>query len=372
MTRIGFDARMWHHTGIGRYIDNLLARLAGPGWTIWVTPDALAAARRAWPDANVQACPAPLFSLREQAFWHATLRQASLDLFHAPHLNVPLSCPVPLVVTLHDLIPLRFPGTIANPLGAAYFATMARQAVRRAARVIAVSRHTAADLVALAGADPERVVVIPEAADPRFARTIAAQSAAKLRARLGLDGRYVLYCGQWKRYKNLETLVAAAAGLGPEFQDVKLVLGGRVDPRATHVRKAIAQHQLQARVVMPGYLAEDELVALYQGANVFGFPSRYEGFGLPPLEAMAAGVPVVSSNAASLPEVVADAALCVSPDDVAGWTGALAALLGDETLRRRLVEAGHRRVSALDWQQTAEATRAVHQQVASGPPSSPR
>lgn len=362
--RVGFDARLWHHTGIGRYAANLLDGLAGPGWVVWVAPGDLDAARAAWPGARIRVCPAPVFSLAEQAFWHRELRRVPLDLFHAPHLNVPLSCPVPLVVTLHDLIPLRFPGTIRHPLGRLYFRVMAGLAVRRASRVIAVSRHTAGDLQALLGADPARVSVVGEAADPRFGVPVPPERLRALRERLGLTGRYVLYAGQWKAYKNLGTLIAAFAGL-PD-PGVSLVLAGRVDPREGHVGEAIARHALGNRVVTTGYLDELDLVALYQGASAFAFPSRYEGFGLPPLEAMAAGVPVVSSDAASLPEVVGDAALVRSPDDVAGWTAALALALDDAATRDRLVEAGRGRVTELSWAETARLTRAVYEAALTG------
>jgi alpha-1,3-rhamnosyl/mannosyltransferase len=348
--RIGFDARLWHHTGIGRYIDNLLGHLADASWTIWVAPGDLAAAREAWPAARLEVCPAPVFSIREQLFFRRALPQAGLDLFHAPHLNFPLACPVPLVVTLHDLIPLRFPGTHNSGLGTLYFGWMARQAVRRAARTIAVSSHTRDDLVALLGADPARVAVVLQGADARFARPVP-----KTRG-----DRYVLYAGQWKRYKNVETLVEAFARLP---RDVKLVLAGRVDVRALHVPAVVQRLGLEDRVELPGYLPEAELVALFQGASLFAFPSRYEGFGLPPLEAMAAGVPVVCSDAASLPEVVGDAALLVPPDDVDGWARAMQALLDDAGLRERLVAAGRARVAGFSWERTAEATAAVYREV---------
>ncbi|MDB5099851.1 MAG: glycosyl transferase, group 1 [Cyanobacteria bacterium RYN_339] len=345
--RIGFDARLWHHTGIGRYLHNLLAELADADWTIWVAPADVAAARAAWPAARIEPCPAPVFSLREQIFWARTLPKAGLDLFHAPHLNIPLACPVPLVVTLHDLIPLRFPGTHNSGLGTLYFGLMARLAVRRARRVIAVSEHTRKDLVALLQADPARIDVVLQGADLRF----AAPQPRRER------GRYVLYAGQWKRYKNVETLITAFARLPA---DVRLVLAGRVDPHAVHVPALIQRLGLAPRIELPGYLPEADLVALFQGASLFAFPSRYEGFGLPPLEAMAAGVPVVCSDAASLPEVVGDAAVKVAPDDVDGWARAMQAVLDEPALRDRLVQAGHARVAALPWSLTARRTAEVY------------
>ena len=305
-----------------------------------------------WPGVTTRPCPAPVFSLEEQWFWARELRRVKLAAFHAPHLNVPLACPVPLVVTLHDLIPLRFPGTIAHPLGQVYFGVMARWAARRAARVIVPSAATAAGVARL-GVGPERLRVVPQGVDPAFAAGTGASPVA---------GRYVLYCGQQKRYKNLETLVAAFAALGPASADVRLVLAGKPDPRAGTLDAAIARHGLADRVVRPGYLDDATLAALYRGAVAYAFPSRCEGFGLPPLEAMAAGVPVVASEAVR--EVVGGAALVVGPDDVAGWTTALARVLGEPGLREQLVAAGRARVAAFPWEATARLTAAVYAEVA--------
>jgi glycosyltransferase involved in cell wall biosynthesis len=225
--------------------------------------------------------------------------------------------------------------------------------VRRAVRVIAVSEHTRQDLVALLKADPARIRVVLQGADARFA-------APRPRTR---HDRYVLYAGQWKRYKNVETLLEAFARLPA---DVRLVLAGRVDPHAVHVPALIQRLGLASRVELPGYLPEPELAALFQGASLFAFPSRYEGFGLPPLEAMAAGTPVVCSNAASLPEVVGEAALLLPPDDVDGWAAAMQAILDDPALAARLVAAGRARVAAFDWAETARRTAAVYRELESG------
>lgn len=346
--RIGIDARMWRHTGIGRYVSNLVPRLPARGLDVvaWVPPDAVPD----WPGVDVRPCAAPLFSLREQL----AFRDARLDLFHVPHLNAPLALRVPLVVTLHDLIPLRHPGTIASPLGLAYFRLMATLAPRRARATIAVSGATRADLVALAHAPAGRITVIPQGADPRFAEPSGLPRP--------LAGPYVLYTGQWKRYKNLEVLLDGFARLARP--GLKLVLAGRVDPGSPHVPAAIARLGLGDAVVTTGWIAsEAELVAWYQHAAAFAFPSRLEGFGLPPLEAMAAGVPVVASDAPGLAETVTDAALIAPADDPAAWAAALARVLDDEALRARLIAAGRDRVAELTWERTADATAAVYRRV---------
>lgn len=359
--RIGIDARMWRHTGIGRYLSNLVPRLARELELVaWVAPDDLGDAYAAWRGVTLRPCPAPLFSAREQLFWRGEHAAARLDLFHAPHVNAPLAPRVPLVVTLHDLIPLRFPRTINSRAGEAYFRGMSGLAPRAATRVVTHSEATRRDLVALRAVDPAKIVVVPLAADPRFAEPQPAARRAAVRARHGLAGPYVLYTGQWKRYKNLETLLAAFARLG-DRPGLRLVLAGREDPRAPHVKAAIAELGLGDRVVTTGWIEDEaDLVALYQEAAAFAFPSRYEGFGLPPLEAMAAGVPVVSSDAGALAEAVGDAALVVGPDDPAAWADALARVLDDAAMRARLVEAGRARVRTLGWERTAALTAGVY------------
>ena len=366
--RVGIDARMWRHTGIGRYIANLVPRLARElDLVAWVAPADLGDAHAAWRGVAIRPCAAPLFSASEQIFWRTEARAARLDVLHATHVNAPLAPTVPLVVTLHDLIPLRFPRTHNSRLGEAYFRGMSALVPKAATRIVTHSEATKRDLGALRAVDAAKVAVVPLAADPRFAEPVDAVRRAAVRARYGLFGPFVLYTGQWKRYKNLEVLLSAFAGLD-RSDGLKLVLAGREDPKAPHVKAAIRELGLEGHVVLTGWIADEaDLVALYQEARAFAFPSRYEGFGLPPLEAMAAGTPVVSSDAGALAEAVGDAALVVSPDDPAAWTAALARVLADEPLRARLVEAGHARVRALSWDRAAAQTAQVYRDALAGP-----
>lgn len=348
---------MWRHTGIGRYVSNLVPRLAQEvALVTWVAPGDEDAARAAWPGVEVQPCPAPLFSLAEQAFWHATLPRAGLRLFHAPHLNAPLWPGVRLVATVHDLIPLHHPGTTRRRLGTAYVRAMAHLVPRIARRILTHSQATRNDLVTRCGLDPTRVCVVPLAAAPGFFDAPGEGAIKAVRTRFGIPGPFVLYTGQWKRYKNLETLIAAFARVRDDHPDARLVLAGREDADAPHVPGAIAAHGLDRDVVKTGEVDDETLRALYGAATAFAFPSRMEGFGLPPLEAMAAGTPVVCSDAPSLDEAVGDAAWRVPVEEAGAWANALSALLAQPPLRAAWAERGRTQAFLRSWDDVARDT----------------
>lgn len=294
-------------------------------------------------------------SLGEQWSMPAIIDREGMDLVHVPHLNVPLLARTPLIATIHDLIPFHYPEAIAARFGLPYFRAMSCLVPRKARRVLTVSDHTRQDLIRLAGADPARIDLVPLGVDDAFAREVAPTLRQAVRRRFGLADRYLLYAGQWKAYKNVELLLDVMERLAPAFGDVKLVLVGKEDPRVALRERLVARH-LEDRVVLTGYVDENELAALYQEATCFVFPSRCEGFGLPPLEAMAAGVPVVASDRASLPEVVGDAGLLLDPDAVLEWTQAIEALCDDPARRRQLVERGRERIKSFRWELTAART----------------
>lgn len=319
-----------------------------------------------WDFAGVErrALDARPLSPKEQLAVPAAVKDARLDLLHVPHLNAPLLSRVPLVATLHDLIPFRYPEAIAARFGGAYFHAMARLVPRKARRVLTISEHTRKDLVTLAGANPDKIETIPLGVDARFAEQASPALRRRVRDRHQLTGRYLLYAGQWKGYKNVELLLAVMERLDPvRFADVKLVLVGKEDPRIP-MREMLAARNLSDRVVLTGFVAdEEELVALYQEATAFVFPSRYEGFGLPPLEAMAAGVPVIASDRTSIPEVVGPAGLLLDPDRVLEWQRAIEALCEDLGRREALAALGRERARTFQWDVTAAKTVEAYRRV---------
>jgi glycosyltransferase involved in cell wall biosynthesis len=283
------------------------------------------------------------------------------DVLHSIDHVAPAWGPWRSVVTLHDLAFLLYPET-QTAASRAYYAA-AGESARKAARVIAVSRRTASDAVRLLGLDPVRVRVIHNAADPRFFRPRSPDELAPLSARLGFDPHqpYILFVGTLEPRKNVPLLFEALAQLRRHMDVHLLLVGGRgwlgAPIQAAHARSGVggAAHFL-------GWLDQSDLAVLYSHARVFVLPSVYEGFGLPVLEAMACGAPVVCSNAGPLPEVAGDAAVLLTPEDPSAWAEAIGRVLSDASLAVELRARGARRAREFSWERSARATREVYRQ----------
>lgn len=356
MARIGVDFRMGGHSGIGRYLTELYKRLPkhmpGAEFTFFGQAPHPMPAR-----SHAVAVHAPVYGLREQLELPASAAGRELSLFHAPHWNAPLAVPAPLAVTVHDLIHILFPEYLRRPrlLSLAYARALMRAACSRARVVLTVSENTRRDLVRVLGVNPRKIVVTPLGVDSGF-RPVrnAGDMRAFLRAR-NLSGGYVLYVGNMKPHKNIERLVRVFSALSLPG-GMKLVLAGSEDRRYRGVRDEVKKLRLGGRVVFSGVSGKGELRLLYSGARVLVLPSLYEGFGLPPLEAMACGTPVVASRTSSIPEVVGDAGLLVSPRDEGAMARAIRAAVLRDDLRRRLRARGLARARLFDWNETARLT----------------
>jgi glycosyltransferase involved in cell wall biosynthesis len=301
----------------------------------------------------------------EQVALPAACRSLGADLLHVPYWAPPLRCPIPVVVTIHDLVPLLLPAYRGGTLVRAYM-RLVSHAARGSDAVIADSEATRRDVLAHLGLAPARVTTIVLAAAKHYRPPSDDERAATL-TRLGLRRPFVYYVGGFDARKNVSALLRAFAHLHAQRPDVRLVLAGRVPPPQLplfpDLRGEIAALGLHDAVDLPGFVSDDDNRALYGACAAFAFPSHYEGFGLPPLEAMACGAPVMVADRSSLPEVVGDAGLRVAPDDVAGWAAALQRLTSDEALRSRLAQAGVARAALFSEERMAEATVAVYQQV---------
>jgi alpha-1,3-rhamnosyl/mannosyltransferase len=284
------------------------------------------------------------------------LRRLVPDVFHAPFFVTPFFIPCPSVVTIHDLIPLDHP----RPREDRFFRTTTRLACRRARAVLVPSEWARHALVERLGLPTGKVHVTSLGADPERFRPAPAAAVEALRRRRGLPQRYVLALGSNEPHKNLRGLLAAWAKVERQDPDLGLVVAGRESPRHPAAAAVVRAEQLARPVVLLGDVPEAELPALYTGAMCLAQASLAEGFGLPVLEAMACGTPVVCSTGGALPELVGDAAILVDPTDTGALAAAIRRVAGDATFRQSLRAPGLARAARFSWEATARATRAAY------------
>lgn len=363
---IAIDARKLADFGIGTYLRGLLGSLARLDTESRYLLLAPRAARELLPDLPGNFTwideSAPGYSLREQWSIGQHLGRLRPDLFHSPHYVLPLRTPARVVVTIHDLIHLLFPGFLPHPLALPYARHLLRRAVRRADRILTVSAATAADLEQHLGVARRRIDVIWNGVDDAFRRRIEAPELARELAAVGLSPGYFLFLGNPKPHKNLERVVRAFARLPHDGRRL-VIAGASAAVDSERLRQWARELALGERVVVLGHLAPGNLPALLQGALALIFPSLYEGFGLPLAEAMAAGTPVVASTTPALVEIAGGAAELVDPLDVGAIAGGMARLAADPQRRRELAQAGRTRAEAFRWETAAARTLAVYRRV---------
>jgi glycosyltransferase involved in cell wall biosynthesis len=296
----------------------------------------------------------------EQVAFPRACAHLDADVAHVPYWAPPLRPGAPAVITIHDLIPLLLPeyrGGLMHRL----YTSLASAAARNAAMVLTDSEASRRDIVAHLGLPAERVRAIPLAAGERFRPESAADDVA-IRERYGLPERYLLYLGGFDRRKNVVTALRACRRVRSSIgSGCPLVIAGRLPEQdsgfAPDPRRLAREEGLDERFVrFIGFVDEAHKPAVYRGAVAFIFPSRYEGFGLPPLEAMACGIPVVGSEAASLPEVIGNGGLLLPPDDAAGMADALIRLVLDDDFRARMSQQALAQASGFSWKRTARQT----------------
>jgi glycosyltransferase involved in cell wall biosynthesis len=278
------------------------------------------------------------------------------DLLFVPSHVLPVAHPRRSVVTVHDLGYLYHPEA-HTPFQNLYLRLSTRFNARAAARILADSEATRRDLASHYSVPPDKIVVVYPGRNEALAPASDPEALAAVRNRYGLTGPYILYVGTLHPRKNLVRLVQAFAEIpGSLAPDLQLVLAGRKGWLYDEILTQVRLLGLTDRVVLTGYLPEAQLPVLMSGALAFAFPSLYEGFGFPVLEAMACGTPVICANVSSLPEVAGDAALLVDPLDMNALTAALCRVVGDGELRRELVERGFRQIERFSWRRCAEQT----------------
>ena len=366
--RVAIDARKLHDFGIGTYIRNLLRQLAridhDTEYVLLSRQEDLGVAAQLGPNFRAVLEPSPNYSLQEQIHVPWVLRRERPHVFHAPHYVLPPAITCRSVVTIHDCIHLMFPQYLPNR--AAYFYARASMwaAVKRSDCILTVSEASKRDILHFFNVAPEKIVVVYNAIDDHFWLTPPQDEVSRVRERYQLDHQFVLYVGNIKPHKNLVRLIEAFDELRRTgFEELKLLIIGDEISKLPSLRRAVHRHKLHKHVRFLGYVSDDTLRVLYRLASVFVFPSLYEGFGLPPLEAMASGTPVVTSNQSSMPEVTGDAAIHVDPYDVGSIVGGIRRVLTDPELAASLRQRGPARAREFSWAQSVEKTRSVYQQV---------
>ena len=376
--RVALNASFWGQetAGSGQYVHHLveaLADLDGGPEVVLCGPGRLAAARPLPTGVRWHKVTAPRWLGQgsnlgkvwfEQITYPRATRAVGAAVAHVPYFASPLTPAVPTVVTVHDLIPLLLPAYRTRALVRGYAWLVAR-AAQRASLVLTDAEASRSDIVRHLGVQPERVRAVPLAASPSFRPVEDPQRLAALRARYELPEEYLLYLGGFDQRRNLATLFQALA-LARQWQPAlpRLALAGASPAADTALtpdpRRLAAEAGLAQGVRFLGRVPEDDKPALYSGALAFLFPSRYEGFGLTVLEALACGTPCVVANATSLPEVGGPGALLANPDDVAGWAEAILRLVSDGALRSGLRSAGLVHAARFTWERTAQETAAAY------------
>ncbi len=375
--RVAINGWFWNRpdTGSGQYVRRLVSTFASVAPRLQVTLIV--------PEGWEVEPPGPSVEVRhvrvsgrgnwakirfEQQVFPRAAGEAGADLAHVPYWGGPLRSPVPIVVTIHDLIPLVLPQYRGGLLGRVYTALVSATA-SGASAVITDSEASKADILERLHLPAEQVHAIPLAAGEQYHPRGTQLVNMALQEKYKLPAQFVLYLGGYDVRKNVHTLLKAYTyvrdGMGDQFP---LVLAGRLpekdSPRFLDVQAAIDMFGLRDVVRLIGWVDEGDEPALYRLASCFVYPSRYEGFGLPVLEAMSCGTPVVAANSSSLPEVVGDAGFLVPPDDARQMAGAILATLNQEDVARELREKGLRRAAQFSWVRAAAQTLDVYEQVA--------
>jgi glycosyltransferase involved in cell wall biosynthesis len=375
--RIALDMRRVSEFGVATYVRNIVRALARCDsqnqYRLIGPPSRL----REFGELPPNFLPIP-YALNETSprdFFHFqnVVRRHDCHLVHVPHLFwIPQRASCPYVVTVHDLLGYLYPqpGRRAWKNWAETYLT--RRVLTHAARIVAVSNSTKSDLVQLFRISEEKIEVVYNAIDERFRRGHASPEDRQLIAeRYQVNYPFLLYAGNIKAHKNIGRIIEAFAALKAElakenvFDDLKLIIIGDELSKHPDLRRTVIKAGVQNDVRFLGFVPIDVLRIFYDLAKIFVFPSLYEGFGLPPLEAMALGTPVVTSNASSLPEVVGNAAVLVNPENVFEIMRALHRVLVDQALRDRLKERSYQQAQRFSWETAAERILQIYRQAAS-------
>jgi glycosyltransferase involved in cell wall biosynthesis len=377
--KIAIDAR-WifdEISGIGAYTVNLirsLARLDRDNTYLLIFNDKT---RRDMVEAEAglgknrrfetKVVPYGIFSIMNQLFLPSFLKKNNVDIFHSTNYMVPLFMKGPRVVlTIHDIIPLKHPEYTPKAKKTRMFALyrwIMSRVVKISKSILADSENTREDIIEYFNCPSDKVYTVYPGIDREFLGEAPSGSDKDFKKMYSIKGKLVIYVGRQDPYKNVLGLVKAFRRLiAEEKVDAALLIAGPEDVRYPDARRFIRQYDLSGKIIFTGYLAKADLIALYRQADLLVLPSRYEGFGLPVVEAFAAGTPVVAADTSSLPEVIDDAGVLVSPDDIIGTRDAICRVLTDDEFAKSLVDKGHKRLGKFTWEKAAAEVLDVYRE----------
>ncbi len=297
-------------------------------------------------------CNTPLYSIQEQLIIPPILKREKADLYHSPTFSAPIYQPCKVIMTVHDMIHL-ISGKSIHKL---YYKHIVKRAMMKAAAVITVSEHSKSDIIKWIGIPEKKIHVTYNGIEERFKPSLDKTSPDEIKKGYGIPDRYILFVGNQKPHKNsIGTLKAFKMAVEKERLPHYLILVGIKKDIIEDKNNGIGD-EFNNRIICIDNLTDDDLIKLYQSADLFLLPSLYEGFGLPMLEAMACGVPVITSNRTSIPEVVGNAAVMVNPENIDEIANAVCRVLQDENLKMDLVKKGLERAKVFSWKKMAEET----------------
>ncbi len=354
-------------SALGRYAEQLLLHLLSLSSSFKIRPILNPRLKNRIPPRLLQASPVwaaiPHYSFKEQLDFTYILRRAKPDLIHFTHFNAPIFAPRPFVVTIHDLTISKFRDKTHTPLKRWAYQFLLKRIARAAQHIIAISQATALDVEQILGIPEGKISTIYLGIESKF-RPQSEEAILELKKKYRLSGPFILYAGQWRPHKNLLRLFEAFAILKREYRiEEKLVLIGPKDPRYPEVPEKVKELGLEKEIRFLGFVEEEFLPAIYSAASLLVMPSLAEGFGFPPLEAMACGTPVAASFIACLRETLDDAAQFFDPYDVRDIAVKIHSALTNQKLRALLKERGRKWVKRYQWQKTAQKTLLVYQNV---------
>jgi glycosyltransferase involved in cell wall biosynthesis len=373
--RIGIDARKLQDFGIGTYVRNLVRALADLDtgslalrYVLLVRPEDREQLADLPANFELAAESAPVYSVRELVTLSWQLWRQRIDLYHATHYVLPAGLTPRVVVTIHDIIHLLYPEFLPSRMAFLYARRMIHRSLTRGDRIIAVSQNTRADLMQQFAIDGRKIEVIYNGVEDVFRRRLPDEEIERWLRSLGISRPYLLFVGNPKPHKNLDTVVQAyaRARLLAPF-DAPLVCVGNRSGSEFKIRQRAEHLGIGDQVRLLGHVAQEALPAIYQGATLFLYPTLYEGFGLPAIEAMASGVAVITSNTSALKEIAQGYAHLVDPLDIPAMAKAIAQCMSDDEHRAALARLGLRRARDFRWEHAARKTLGVYLSVLGAP-----